>query len=286
MGPKGVAAAAVAFVSLGLGAGCGSSREPAPPEPVAGPAVDPAVGPAVGPVDPALGPSPGGALDPAAASSPAGITELPVFDPEAGHLDRDTPAASVPATRPRRGARMLGILLRSSPAGALAAVDGQPVGRTPAYWEGELTGGEREFTFSLPGHISARYRFVPITNGVVHGHLEAISAAAGGSVSAAPPLVPASRAPTGTSAPVAPAPPPAAPKVVPQGGPSATLEGAGAASEGGAGPAGAAGTSPTAPTAPATPEAPAPTAPPPAMPEASPASPPPMASPPPAGAAQ
>lgn len=285
MGPKGVAAAAVAFVSLGLGAGCGSSREPAPPEPVAGPAVDPAVGPAVGPVDPALGPSPGGALDPAAASSPAGITELPGFDPEAGHLDRDTPAASAPATRPRRGARMLGILLRSSPAGALAAVDGQPVGRTPAYWEGELTGGEREFTFSLPGHISARYRFVPITNGVVHGHLEAISAAAGGSVSAAP-LVPASRAPTGTSAPVAPAPPPAAPKVVPQGGPSATLEGAGAASEGGAGPAGAAGTSPTAPTAPATPEAPAPTAPPPAMPEASPASPPPMASPPPAGAAQ
>lgn len=72
-------------------------------------------------------------------------------------------------TRPRRP---LEITLRSSPSGATAAVDGVIVGRTPALWEGEFTGREREFTFVLPGYSMARYRFAPITSGVVHGRLE------------------------------------------------------------------------------------------------------------------
>jgi hypothetical protein len=71
--------------------------------------------------------------------------------------------------RSRRG---LEITLRSSPSGATAAVDGVIVGRTPALWEGEFTGREREFTFVLPGYSMARYRFAPTTSGVVHGKLE------------------------------------------------------------------------------------------------------------------
>src|SRR5205085_914810 len=48
--------------------------------------------------------------------------------------------------------RTLEIMLRSSPSGADAAVDGELVGKTPVLWEGEFTGREREFTFTLPGH--------------------------------------------------------------------------------------------------------------------------------------
>ena len=69
------------------------------------------------------------------------------------------------------------IILRSSPPGAMAAVDGTLIGRTPAFWEGEATGKPRDFTFVLHGHAMARYRFVPVTNGVVHGKLTKLVAA-------------------------------------------------------------------------------------------------------------
>jgi hypothetical protein len=137
----------------------------------------------------------------AAATAPAhGITELPAYDPDAGmHLDRDEREPVAPTARPRGRGRTLGILLRSSPGGAIAAVDGQPVGPTPTYWEGEFTGGEREFTFTLAGYAVARYRFVPITGGVVYGHLEAIATGE----RAAPEITPARRP---MPAPVAPSP--------------------------------------------------------------------------------
>ncbi len=114
------------------------------------------------------------------------VTELPVYDPAAGHLDglpesKEREAAPPPSKR-NRNARMLGIVLRSTPSGAIAAVDGLPIGPTPAYWEGEFTGGEREFTFALANHGVARYRFVPTTNGVVHGHLEPIDSKPGAAV--------------------------------------------------------------------------------------------------------
>ncbi|MBZ0234064.1 MAG: PEGA domain-containing protein, partial [Deltaproteobacteria bacterium] len=63
------------------------------------------------------------------------------------------------------------LLLRSTPAGALAAVDGVILGRTPVLWEGALDGQSHEFTFAMAGHALARYRFVPVTSGVVHGTL-------------------------------------------------------------------------------------------------------------------
>jgi hypothetical protein len=104
-------------------------------------------------------------------------------------------------TRPRRP---LEITLRSTPSGATAAVDGVIVGRTPALWEGEFTGREREFTFVLPGYSMARYRFAPITSGVVHGRLERM-----GDGDAGVPQIPQPELPHRPPAASRPAPPPA-----------------------------------------------------------------------------
>ncbi len=101
-----------------------------------------------------------------------GITAIGSVDPNDVHLDDDA-TVPVPQVRtPRRVARRLEVLLRSSPPGAFATVDGVPVGPTPILWEGDFTGREREFTFTLVGHRVARYRFVPLSNGIVHGRLE------------------------------------------------------------------------------------------------------------------
>ena len=74
-----------------------------------------------------------------------------------------------------RAAHPIEVTLRSSPPGATAAVDGTPVGTTPAFWGGDADGHEHEFTFELKGYALARYRFVPITSGVVHARLEPIT---------------------------------------------------------------------------------------------------------------
>jgi len=74
-----------------------------------------------------------------------------------------------------RPGRPIDVILRSSPPGAEASVDGVGLGTTPAYWNGMADGREHEFVFVLPSHAVARYRFVPITSGVVHARLEAIS---------------------------------------------------------------------------------------------------------------
>ena len=76
---------------------------------------------------------------------------------------------------PARQGHPIDVILRSTPQSAEAAVDGVPVGPTPAYWNGVADGREHEFTFVLPGHAVARYRFVPITSGVIHARLEPIS---------------------------------------------------------------------------------------------------------------
>ncbi|MEZ4365494.1 MAG: hypothetical protein R2939_04290 [Kofleriaceae bacterium] len=104
-----------------------------------------------------------------------GITELPSFDPSAGHLDDDDLPPTTSSRRPvTRDRRTLEVVLRSTPLGATAAVDGVVIGRTPTYWEGEFTGREREFTFVLAGHAMARYRFVPTQSGIVHARLTKI----------------------------------------------------------------------------------------------------------------
>jgi hypothetical protein len=85
----------------------------------------------------------------------------------------DTPHVQPP--QPVRGAHPIQITLRTSPPGASAAVDGTPVGTTPAYWAGDADGREHEFTFDLRGYALARYRFVPITSGVIHARLDPIA---------------------------------------------------------------------------------------------------------------
>ena len=113
-----------------------------------------------------------------------GSTFLPDTDPTM-HLDEDDDTAAAEPVTPRaRSRRLLEILLRSTPAGATAYVDGRPVGVTPTYWEGEFTGRARDFTFVLPGYF-ARYKFVPIQNGIVHARLSPVL-----SVGAVPPIPP------------------------------------------------------------------------------------------------
>ncbi len=111
------------------------------------------------------------ALEPVPPPVVGGVTQLPTFDPASGfHLD-EAPAAPSGARAAARDRKPGQLLLRSSPAGAVAAVDGVIIGRTPVLWEGALDGQAHEFTFAMAGHALARYRFVPVTSGVVHGTL-------------------------------------------------------------------------------------------------------------------
>jgi hypothetical protein len=106
-------------------------------------------------------PNPGPDRPDAGASDPAGF-----------HLDDATIEYQVDREQPRRKGRPIEVLLRSSPPGAVAAVDGEALGPTPILWQGNADGRPREFTFVLPGFASARYRFVPVRDGVVHGTLD------------------------------------------------------------------------------------------------------------------
>jgi hypothetical protein len=71
------------------------------------------------------------------------------------------------------------IQLRSTPAGAEAAVDGRPAGRTPVTVDILDDGKQHEFTFLLGGYGLERYRTRPVQNGVIHARLRAIPADAG-----------------------------------------------------------------------------------------------------------
>ena len=95
-----------------------------------------------------------------------------VHDPNVAHEDPTAPAPTRPP--PKRAGRPIEILLRSSPPGATVSVDGFAIGVTPTYWAGE-TGAEHEFTFSLPRHALARYRFLPITTGTLHARLDPVA---------------------------------------------------------------------------------------------------------------
>ncbi|MCW5805483.1 MAG: hypothetical protein KIT31_24145 [Deltaproteobacteria bacterium] len=92
-------------------------------------------------------------------------------DPAAGAGEVARPPWPKGAAR----ARPIEVLLKSSPPGAFAYVDGYALGKTPTYWPGDHDGQEHVFEFALKGHATARYRFIPVTNGVVHGRLEPLS---------------------------------------------------------------------------------------------------------------
>ena len=97
-------------------------------------------------------------------------------DPSGMPIEGDVdPRPVQPQASPNRPGRPIDITLRSTPAGALVAVDGAVLGYTPAYWMGTADGREHEFVFTLRGYAIARYRFVPLTSGVIHGRLERIT---------------------------------------------------------------------------------------------------------------
>lgn len=148
----------------------------------------------------------------------AAVVLPPGVDPSAVHID-DVGSYRQPAPQPlpAREKRAIDVTLRSTPPGALAAVDGTPVGPTPAFWSGYADGREHQFVFTLPGHAIARYRFVPVSSGVIHARLEPILVERDAGIAPPPELVPQHQ----PSAVVPPAAPPTlvtpdAPPVAPQ----------------------------------------------------------------------
>jgi hypothetical protein len=97
-------------------------------------------------------------------------------DSSGTHLDDDTESRVVAQpSQPGRPGRPIDVTLRSSPPGAQVAVDGVVIGNTPAFWMGMADGREHQFLFTLRGHGIARYRFVPVSSGVIHARLEPIT---------------------------------------------------------------------------------------------------------------
>jgi len=120
----------------------------------------------------------------------AGITAVvTTVDPNL-HMDDDVTAHPVqnPA-QPNRPGRPIDVTLRSTPPGAQVAVDGTVLGSTPAYWNGMADGREHEFVFTMRGYAIARYRFVPVASGVIHGRLDPIIAETDAGVQTPPPEV-------------------------------------------------------------------------------------------------
>src|SRR5262245_30878665 len=118
------------------------------------------------------------------------ITFVPAYDPASGmHVDDDSVDRSTTGGAggvTPRSRRTLEILLRSTPTGATAVVDGRVIGRTPTHREGEVPGQPRDFTFLLPGHALARYSFVPTSSGIVHARLTRITSDGDAGVPAIP----------------------------------------------------------------------------------------------------
>ncbi len=98
--------------------------------------------------------------------------------PSGTHLDGDAtgyqPRSYLPQTSPRAKDKTIELVLRSSPPGATASIDGKAVGVTPTFWSGKADQRSHEFTFVKEGFSMARYRFVATHSGIVHGSLEAL----------------------------------------------------------------------------------------------------------------
>jgi hypothetical protein len=124
------------------------------------------------------------------------------------HDDGTTHRPIQPQPLQGRERRAIDVTLRSSPPGARVAVDGTAVGVTPAFWNGYADGREHEFVFTLPRHGIARYRFVPVSSGVIHARLDPIAEERDAGVAPPPEVVP-------NPPPSAIAPPPPPPTLVP-----------------------------------------------------------------------
>jgi hypothetical protein len=136
------------------------------------------------------------------------VTVPPGVDPSSVHLDDygGTVRPVSPQPLPGRDRRAIDVTLRSTPPGALVSVDGTPVGNTPAFWSGFADGREHQFVFTLPGHAIARYRFVPVSSGVIHARLDPIAVERDAGVAPPPEVVPQAPQPQQPITP--PSPPP------------------------------------------------------------------------------
>lgn len=134
----------------------------------------PSAGERVAPADAAPAPF----ADPPA-DARASYDAAPRFDDDGGdyaddefHMDEPSLRGGSSGRSASESESRLHLTLRSTPPGARVLVDGEPVGRTPAYWEGKAKGRAREIAFVLPGYEMARYRFVPTQSGIVHATLD------------------------------------------------------------------------------------------------------------------
>ena len=160
---------------------------------------------------------------PAAVKLDAGVyasAPQPVHvDPSGMHLDEAGEHKPIIPPAPQRAPRPIDVTLRSTPPGAQVMVDGTIVGYTPTFWPGDADGREHEFLFVMSGFATARYRFVPVTSGVIHARLEPIVEEPDAGVPEQPPE--GAPVPGAGSAlvnpPPAPAPPPAADAPAPPG---------------------------------------------------------------------
>jgi hypothetical protein len=110
---------------------------------------------------------------------------------DAGAVDAEALQAGEGTARPvtKRPTRPIEIVLRSSPVPARVSVDGAPLGNTPQVWLGD-SGAEHEFAFQAPGYALARFRFTPITSGVIHPRLEPVADDVDAGVAPPPEVVP------------------------------------------------------------------------------------------------
>ena len=120
----------------------------------------------------------------------AGVTAVVTgVDPSGMHMDEGVAARPMQVQPAAREGKPIDVTLRSTPPGATVAVDGTVIGTTPAFWSGTADGREHEFVFTMRGHAIARYRFVPVASGVIHGRLDRIHEETDAGVPAAPPEV-------------------------------------------------------------------------------------------------
>ena len=105
-------------------------------------------------------------------SLPTAAREIPDATPAPAVVPAEPPAPPRPIDR-----RKLQLILRSTPTGAIVAVDGRHVGITPTSLQLPDDGALHEFSFALAGHSPWKVRFAPIKDGVIHGHLRPFPAA-------------------------------------------------------------------------------------------------------------
>lgn len=121
----------------------------------------------------------------------AGMLGTSGIDPSGVRVDHgggERPVQAQPLAGRER--RAIDVTLRSSPPGARVAVDGTEIGTAPTFWSGYADGRQHEFTFQLPRHAITRYRFVPVSSGVIHARLEPIAEERDAGVAPPPEVVP------------------------------------------------------------------------------------------------